>query len=77
MAIRVLLRYRGLLKTVDRLGLATLRSSFRDIRPSEAVSGNAVAWWTFATDAVLRDYRRINRPWSWSFIAARRDQVRC
>jgi len=57
------------------LGLASLRSTFRDLRPKVAIVGNAGLWWRFACNAVLRDYRRVNQPWSWKFIAARRDTV--
>jgi hypothetical protein len=48
-----------------------LQARFHELRPVNTVRGHARDWWLFATDAVLVEYRRRTKAWSWANMRER------
>ena len=66
-------QYHDLVMATEYFSWLSLRSKFDSLRPSSLTRSNVKAWWIFAANAILVDFRRRTQCWSWKFIQARRD----
>lgn len=47
------------------------RQHYQDLRPSLPIHKNAIVWWRFAANSILKDFRRRTSCWSWAYIRRR------
>ena len=67
-------QYVSLLRSVDYMSWLSLRAAVRSTRPTNSIHTSPRAWWKFAYEHSVKDYRRRTLPWSWTFIRKRRDK---
>ena len=70
------LQYIDMMNVLPYFTWLSRRSSFQDIRPTVPLQRNVKVWWRFAADAMLVDFRRRTKAWSWKAMAQRIHQRR-